>query len=216
MDDDITLAGLKERGWTATLVQRFLGAPERTAPNPHYRSGPPMRLYLLTRVEAAEADEAFKEARAGSRRRGDAARRVADRKRADLIARAEAMPVRVRQLGDDELLRQAIRHYNRRQEEWMESRWEHPDRQPARPDSDPLFLRRIKVNFIRHQMTSYDRALDSMAARVGVREASAVIRRKVYEAICSAYPGLAGECRRQYLDREGGELPMGVGAATGT
>jgi hypothetical protein len=43
------------RGWTGSLIKRFLGEPDKTAPNPHYRcTGAPMRLYLLSRVAAVE------------------------------------------------------------------------------------------------------------------------------------------------------------------
>lgn len=42
----------KERGWTDSLIARFLGEPDKTRPNPHYRTnGAPMRLFALKRVE---------------------------------------------------------------------------------------------------------------------------------------------------------------------
>src|SRR6185369_12345516 len=44
------------RGWTRGMVMRFLGAADETATNPHYRSGPPLRLYSQARVVQAEAN----------------------------------------------------------------------------------------------------------------------------------------------------------------
>ena len=56
----ITLAKLiEERPWSKAMVGEFLGEPDRTAPNPNYRSGPPMRLYDLKRIEQAEATPEF-------------------------------------------------------------------------------------------------------------------------------------------------------------
>jgi hypothetical protein len=61
----VSVAGLKARGWTDSLLRTFLGEPDKLAANPHYSSaGAPMRLYLLERVEAAERTSAFIERRA--------------------------------------------------------------------------------------------------------------------------------------------------------
>lgn len=51
---------LNERAWTERAIGLFLNAPDLVVPNPHYpRSAPPMRLFLLSRVEDAEATDAF-------------------------------------------------------------------------------------------------------------------------------------------------------------
>ena len=52
-------AQLKRRGWTDKLINDLLGAPDRTAPNPVYRSTARMRLYQRQRVEAAEQHPTF-------------------------------------------------------------------------------------------------------------------------------------------------------------
>ena len=44
-------------GWTDGLIARHLGKHDREAPNPHYRSAAPMRLYLLERVHAVMEDK---------------------------------------------------------------------------------------------------------------------------------------------------------------
>lgn len=53
----LTMRELKERGWTE--VRDLLGAPDRRAPNPHYRSAAPMRLWAPDRITAIEAGEDF-------------------------------------------------------------------------------------------------------------------------------------------------------------
>ena len=73
------------------------------------------------------------------------------------------------------------------------------DRLPATPESRPDFLRRITVNMLRHRYSSYERRLEDVYGKVGVREAYAVINQKVYDAIAVAYPALAEECRAQLV-----------------
>ncbi|MHB8148029.1 MAG: hypothetical protein ACYDGM_12320 [Vulcanimicrobiaceae bacterium] len=51
----VSVATLKLRGWTQALISRFLGEADATAKNPHYSSAAPARLYLVGRVEDAEA-----------------------------------------------------------------------------------------------------------------------------------------------------------------
>ena len=53
-------AGLKYRGWTEKAVTTFLGPPDKTTKNPHYKKTAPMCLYALERVEMVEKSEAFK------------------------------------------------------------------------------------------------------------------------------------------------------------
>ena len=56
----ITPTGLQgKRGWTDTMIRNLLGEPDRTARNPHYKSAPPMKLYLLDRVIDAENSVKF-------------------------------------------------------------------------------------------------------------------------------------------------------------
>ena len=71
----VSVAGLKARGWTDSLIKTFLGEADKLARNPHYTwAGAPMRLYLLERVEAVERTPAFLE------RRTKLAERAAQRK----------------------------------------------------------------------------------------------------------------------------------------
>jgi hypothetical protein len=59
-----SVAGLKARGWTDSLIKMFLGNPDMLARNPHYASASEMRLYLLERVETAARTLAFQQRRA--------------------------------------------------------------------------------------------------------------------------------------------------------
>jgi hypothetical protein len=67
----------------------------------------------------------------------------------------------------------------------------------ATPESDKAFLERIEVNYIRHNLTKYDTALETMAGRIGVHEAVVKIKFMLLDAIAEKYPYLADECQNQ-------------------
>ncbi|MES5822877.1 hypothetical protein [Streptomyces sp. RG80] len=78
----VSLAGLRLRGWTTGgLVHRLLGPPDRLSVDPRARAAPPVRLYRLERVEAAEQSHEFRSGRRATAgpvrpaRDGDAAER---------------------------------------------------------------------------------------------------------------------------------------------
>lgn len=52
---------LKRRGWTRSMIERLLGEPDSTAPNPGGRNAPRVRLWLITKVEQLESTEEFRE-----------------------------------------------------------------------------------------------------------------------------------------------------------
>ena len=60
---------LKTYEFTQGEIDLFLGAPDRLARNPHYRSGAEMRLYLRTRVEAVRNTETYLRSRMKRRNR---------------------------------------------------------------------------------------------------------------------------------------------------
>ena len=203
----LTMAQLKARGWTPTLVKKFLGSPDATKPNPHYRSAAPMQLYSLARVEVVEQEDTWKQAATSAAARSTVGKTVATRKAAELVAQAEQLAVTVIRLPLDKLLKNAIDSYNAFHEELL---WERGhDYEPATEQSDPAFLDRITVNYIRHNLTEYDSHLEELAGRIGVREAGKVIRNKIYAAIAAQYPEYAEECKRQMQLRNGEIYPYG-------
>lgn len=73
-----------EYGLTPKMIDE-LGGPDDWCENPHYKSGPPANLYLISRVEAWISDnqEHVDRARAARARRSAATKAVHDRKRAE-------------------------------------------------------------------------------------------------------------------------------------
>ncbi|RJQ74205.1 hypothetical protein D5S17_23330 [Pseudonocardiaceae bacterium YIM PH 21723] len=50
----------EQRGWTKAMIEKFLGEPDRTAPNPGGRGAARVKLWLFTRVQEIEATNEFK------------------------------------------------------------------------------------------------------------------------------------------------------------
>jgi hypothetical protein len=73
--------GLKERGWTEAMIRDLLGEPDLLTDNPHYKTAAPRRLWLLRKVEAAEASPEFPARRERAARACDAAARAVETKK---------------------------------------------------------------------------------------------------------------------------------------
>lgn len=201
----ITVPQLKKRGWTDSMIRDHLGSCDSTRPNPHYTSAAPMRLYLMERVEAVEQSEAWAALQEKSQRRQQGAEKAVQTKRMKLLAALETLQIAVPQIPEHELKKQACKHYNQRKEEWDDWIYD-TGRTPekwtrATIQSDPAFLQRITVNYLRHALTHYEDELEKIAGKVGVRDAYIEINRKCYTAIADTYPYLADECTRQLDDK---------------
>ncbi|WP_285551753.1 hypothetical protein [Actinoplanes regularis] len=192
-DDCVGSGALAERGWTAAAIRRFLGEPDRTAPNPVFRSAGPMRLFSLARVVAAEQTEQWQRWRERAVQRSARSRAIADARRASLLAEIAALDIRVPRIPMEALAELSVIHRNRRVQE-QSGYCAEP---AAVEDVDTATLQRWMVNYLRHCTTVYDAALDGLYARIGRAEATIALRDTIYAVIAETYPGLADEARRQ-------------------
>ena len=87
--------GLKDRGWTESMIRDLLGEPDLRVDNPHYKTAAPMRLWRLQRAEAVEPTPEFATARERAERQCAAAAKAAET-RAIWRALAGTRPVTVR------------------------------------------------------------------------------------------------------------------------
>lgn len=191
MDDSFLTktAVLSRPGWSQKLVTVFLGEPDQR--KKLFGSNTILALYAVPRVEAAEGSAEFLDAQVELSKRKAAAKKAVATKTARLMESILAMPIAVRQLKLKRVREQAIASYNSRGNGYAF----------ASPADDPAFLDRITVNFIRHELTEYHRALWDAAGKTGVRQAITLIRKRIYGAIAEAYPMLASECARQNMER---------------
>lgn len=184
----LTKTSLKDRGWTDSLIRKFLGEPDVLRPNPHYRSAPKMQLYKIDRVIDIEQNEAFKAALETARKRSEARKNSA-------IEQAERLREYIRNLNIEfpvwskqRLTQEACDHYNRL--------WRTTEKR-ATPQSSEDFLSRISVNFLRHGLTPYDMELYLMFGKIGSVEGRVLLKARVLECIAETYPFLEDECERQ-------------------
>ena len=175
------------------MIDRFLAEPDKLAVNPHYRSGPPRKLYLQSRVDEIEASDVFKIAKRRAAPRKAAAKKAVATKARDTERYVERLIVVVPRIADADLAERACNHYNFR----AAPRSDEDYFRPATPQSDGRFLERITVNYLRHRLTQYESHLTDVAGKVASAAAKAAIKAKVLDAIAVAYPRLADECGRQ-------------------
>jgi hypothetical protein len=57
----ITKSALRDRGWTQKIINELLKSPDLIKPNPMYRKASPMQLYEITKIEAIELSQSFKD-----------------------------------------------------------------------------------------------------------------------------------------------------------
>lgn len=188
---------LRTRGWTATAIEKFLGTPDDTRLNPYYRSGPPMKFFLNSRVKRVEQSKRWLEWKERSGLRRIAASTAAQTKEARLRAVVAGWIIGLPKIRTQDLLIRAIEHYNQH--------WWQTEKRATIADS-PEFLDRIQVNYLRHILTSYDERLLAIAGKGGAFAARSDLRAKVYETIANKYPRLAAECDRQQESRDAREF----------
>ena len=150
------------RGWTDSLIKRFLLEHDDTAINPHYKSGPLILLFSQKRVETAEAKKEFQEAFAKAQKRRAAAKKAAQTRMKRTEEYLENLKIAVPKMAWDELVRVACEHYNYRNI--------HGHGMFASPNSERQFLERICVNYLRHELTPYEEHLEKMRGAVGANE----------------------------------------------
>jgi hypothetical protein len=193
----ITKSRLKsERGWTDKLIKEFLPAPDLTKPNPNYKSGPPMLLFAIDRIEKIEQTEEFKAQQPDTEKRKAAAKKAVETKLQQLWKWLDTVEIRVPVFDKSKLIKRACDHYNDMQEE-REFEGRSTCGMTATADSDPKFLERICVNYLRHCLTKYEEHLDEMSGKVGFGDGYEEIRRKIFSKISENYHWLTDECKRQ-------------------
>lgn len=176
-----------KRGWTKGLIDRFLGDADELRENPYYRSSSPMKLYKAQRVEKSETLPEFLEAQRNRRGKRQAAQKALQTKKQKTAEYVASVKIEVPMIEKCTLIQKACAHFN----SWSQrDRW-------ASENSDPTFLERICVNYLRHCLTEYEGYLRKIAGKVGVGDVYIELKTKVLNAIAEKYEWLADECDRQ-------------------
>jgi hypothetical protein len=188
--DTFTATDLKARGWTNGLINRFLGEPDATRRSPFYRRGSPIKLYEASRVQEVETSPQFAEAIRKATVKSKAASQAAQRRADSLLAVVKAIEITVRRIDLQTLRREAIK-------EWEANKLEGGRFDADGQEADEATVRRWMVNYARHRLTVYDAIIEGLYAKVGKQQAYKLLKARTLQAIATAYPELANECRAQ-------------------
>ncbi|AHM59217.1 hypothetical protein D770_04750 [Flammeovirgaceae bacterium 311] len=191
-EDMLNKSKLLKRGWTNTMINKFLPVADEQRRNSLYKNAAPMSLYLVERILEIESSQAFKDEIVRTERRKQAAKRATSTKERDLLAEVDKLNFDIPVLDKSLLIKLACDNYDG---------IHYYKGKHANPDADPEFLDRIIVNYLRHVESKYEEALGANKGKVGVDDARFHIRKKVYDAIGELYPWLKDQCATQLKTR---------------
>lgn len=192
---------LKIRGWTDKAIELFLKQHDKEGRNPYYSSASPVKLYLITRVEDAEKTKVFKEFQEKSKKRKEGSKQAVVTKKENMYSYINNINIDIEKEDYNTILKEAINSYNDFKQEIV---WDNVDFefQKASINSEKSFLKRILVNYIRHQLTNYDIEIETIFGKVGKSEAYKILNKKIYTKIAEIYPPLKEECNKQLSQKQ--------------
>ena len=176
----ITKSDLAQR-WSLSLIDKYFPICSQEKPNPRHKRGAPMQLYDVGKVRRIESKADFKEDMEKVLKQKIAALERAQKSRMKLIEYANGVRIRIPDFEKNYLIKRACEHYNWRNQN---------DYYMASPSSDEEFLKRITINYLRHQCTHYDEELQKFYKKVGVHEAHDILQQRINDAIKQKYEWL--------------------------
>jgi hypothetical protein len=182
----ITKSDLAQR-WSLSLINKYFPICSQEKPNPQYKRGAPMQLYDVGKVRRIESKADFKEDMEKVLKQKIIALERAQKRRMKLIEYANGVQIKIPDFDKQTLIKRACYHYNS-WNDWKE--YEYFNYTRASPSSDEEFLKRITINYLRHQCTHYDEELQKFYKKVGVREAHQVLQQRINDAIKQKYEWL--------------------------
>lgn len=198
--EHLTKKALKTRGWTDKAIDLFLKTHDKEAKNPVFRTASPMKLYLIERVEKVEQTKEFQDFQTKNKSKREGSQKAVETKKKNLLNEINNWKIKLEHKDLRVIEKNAIYSYNQfKQERSDESEEGNYDFIPANSKSDRIFLNRIIVNYLRHNLSDYDSKLGDVFGRVGTSEAYRIINEKIYSKIADVYPELKDECDNQLM-----------------
>ena len=177
------------RKWTDRLIKKYMPVPDTIKKNPHFRRASEMKLYKISRVESIEKNEQFLIDFQKTILRRKSSLKMVETKKDNLLIEIFELPISVEIIPRNELVPLVIDDYNDRNyyKDYLILR-----------DLDQSTLERLTVNYIRHQLTSYDQCLGLIFSKVGKKEGYRLLIERIYNCISESYPELTRECTLQF------------------
>ena len=187
----ITLSTVKSYGFTDKLIRELLPEPELVV-NPHYRSGPKMKLWDVDVVESAMETEIFMAEIEKRKKRCASAKKAVQTKTNKLQLQVDEFveSVRISRVPLERLRLTAIQD----KQKWYDANGIYDK---FAEDADDATVKRWMVNYIRHNMVEYDREIDDMKGKTGKSLLYYELHSGVLHKISDVYPELKDECLRQ-------------------
>ena len=188
----LTQSDLSARGWTKGMVSRLL--PEPTLGKNKYCRNRPMKLWELHMIEEVEKTEAYTDELKKVQNHRHGGIKAAATKRAALQNDFEKIQAEINvPCVDDATLRKWV-YQNMRNRNIQRGLWNsYPE------DAPEETMQRWVVNFIRHNLVSYDYTLHVHKGRVGINECYTDYKKAILMKIAEVYPQYADECKRQMI-----------------
>ena len=180
---------ISKRKWTDALLKKYMSEPDLIKNNPHYGRASEMKLYKISRVESIEKNEHFLIDFQKTILRRKSSLKMVETKKDNLLIEISELPISVEFIPRNELVPLVIDDYNDRNyyKDYLTLR-----------DLDQSTLERLTVNYIRHQLTSYDQCLGLIFSKVGKKEGYRLLIERIYNCISESYPELTRECTLQF------------------
>nr|DAO34978.1 MAG TPA: DNA repair protein RAD14/DNA Complex excision repair DNA damage [Caudoviricetes sp.] len=187
----ISLSTVKSYGFTDKLIRELLPEPELVT-NPHYRSGPKMKLWDASVVESAMKTEIFVAEMEKRNKRREAAKKAVQTKTSKLQLQVDEFikSVKISRIPLERLRSAAIRD----KQKWYDLNGIYDK---FAEDADDSTVKRWMVNYIRHNMVEYDQEIDDMKGKTGKSLLYFELHNGVLHRISEVYPELEDECLRQ-------------------
>jgi len=177
------------RKWSDRLIKKYMPVPDEIRNNPYYGQASTMKLYKISRVEAIEKNEQFLIDFQKTILRRKSSLKMVETKKDNLFIQISELPISVEIIPRNELITLVIDAYNDRNyyKDYLTLR-----------DLDQSTLERLTVNYIRHELTSYDQCLGLIFSKVGKKEGYRLLIERIYNCISESYPELTRECTLQF------------------
>lgn len=188
-------------GWTKTMISKLLPEPI-LKPNPMYRSAAPMKTWRETDVLAIMETPEYSKLYQKAQQRKQVAQKAVNTKKEQTNKILEEMEkeIRVKIISDTDLVFQTISAKQNWYAYQAVIREDCDCYHQKLENVDGETLNRWVVNYIRHNLVSYDDSLEKIKGKVGKNNAYFSYKETVLRAIARAYPKYAEECERQIAE----------------
>lgn len=185
------LKELKKMGWSVRLIETLLPKPTLKK-NPMYACTAPMKIWNITDVETAMQTPEFQKHLSKREVRQKASQKAAETKRKNALKDLENIKnsIEIEVISKEKLKKNTLRA----KQDWYCAIGNY-DSDPWCADIDTQ--NRWMVNYIRHNLTSYEYDLYRIRGKVGKQDLYTKLKECILEKIAEAYPYLEDECYSQ-------------------